>query len=77
LTDERTHALYLREDGSLEDEWYIVYLNGATDGWPQAMFHDKPSAEAWVKTIRLNPEGFLIQPFKIMDLAREVINLEK
>lgn len=39
---------------------YAVYLCGCTDCFFHALFRTHELAEAWVKTQRLNPEGYFI-----------------
>lgn len=66
---------YMKEIGWFDGPVYIVWLHGATDGWPQAIFLEKERAEWFVKNIYLNPEGFTIEEVDFATLAVRITNV--
>lgn len=71
MGDEETVLDYMKEMGWFERDVYVVWLHGCTDGWPRAFFLYRDEAEAWVKTIHLNPEGFDIEAISMTRLFDE------
>jgi hypothetical protein len=65
---------YMEEDGFLCGRVFVVWLHGATDGWPQAMFTSHEAAEKWVETIRLNPEGYSIEAIDFLTLCQTIVD---
>lgn len=71
-TKESVTASYMEEAG-WTDGVYVVWLNGCTDGWPRAIFLEEELAENWVKTIKLNPEGYMIEFVNMSELSKEIL----
>lgn len=66
---------YMEEIGWFDGNVYVVWLHGATDGWPQGIFLEKERAEWFVKNIQLNPEGYSFQKISFTDLASNIVGV--
>lgn len=51
-----------------EYTWFVVFLIGATDGWPNAAFLDREEAVKWGVDHTKN-EGYLIKSMTLEELA--------
>lgn len=63
---------YMHEAGWFDSPVYVVWLHGATDEWPQAIFNTKEGADFWVKIIHMNPEGFNIVEMSMFELSKQI-----
>lgn len=68
---------YMEEIGWFNNFVYVVWLHGATDGWPNAIFLDKKRAEQWAENVNCNPEGYSIQKINFSDLICHATGIEE
>lgn len=75
--DYNTLNSYFEEGGWFDRPIYIVWLCGATDGWPYAIFPDHESAVHWAKDNAHNPEGSIIEEADFAKLCHIITGVGK
>lgn len=68
-----TTISYMKEAGWCDGDVYVVWLNGATDGWPAAIFNNEGTAECFVNIVPLNPEGYLVEKISFITLCDAIM----
>lgn len=65
-TNYKSLISYMKEIGWFNSDVYVVYLHGATDGWPQAIFLEEERAKWFIDNVPLNPEGASIEKINLI-----------